>query len=165
MALFQQWQDIANEERSQKDLEAFWKDYFEKEKINYAIILENHTEPLKGTLSELAARFSMDSVTFLGFMDGINTSLESELDLEAYEEDSEVELKIDFEKLLFNMHDAKAEWLYNLPQWEKVLPAEKREEIHKEWKQSKIVRNDSKVGRNEPCPCGSGKKYKKCCGA
>jgi uncharacterized protein YecA (UPF0149 family) len=22
-----------------------------------------------------------------------------------------------------------------------------------------------KVGRNEPCPCGSGKKYKKCCGA
>ncbi|WP_371740172.1 SEC-C metal-binding domain-containing protein [Bradyrhizobium sp. CCBAU 51765] len=22
----------------------------------------------------------------------------------------------------------------------------------------------TKVGRNEPCPCGSGKKYKKCCG-
>lgn len=26
------------------------------------------------------------------------------------------------------------------------------------------VRNDSTVGRNDPCPCGSGKKYKKCCG-
>lgn len=26
------------------------------------------------------------------------------------------------------------------------------------------VRNESKVGRNEPCPCQSGKKYKKCCG-
>jgi uncharacterized protein YecA (UPF0149 family) len=25
-------------------------------------------------------------------------------------------------------------------------------------------RNSSKVGRNDPCPCGSGKKYKKCCG-
>jgi len=25
-------------------------------------------------------------------------------------------------------------------------------------------RNVSKVGRNDPCPCGSGKKYKKCCG-
>ncbi|HTH17243.1 MAG TPA: YchJ family protein [Magnetospirillum sp.] len=24
---------------------------------------------------------------------------------------------------------------------------------------------DNKVGRNDPCPCGSGKKYKKCCGA
>lgn len=23
---------------------------------------------------------------------------------------------------------------------------------------------DKKIGRNEPCPCGSGKKYKKCCG-
>lgn len=27
------------------------------------------------------------------------------------------------------------------------------------------VRVDKKIGRNEPCPCGSGKKYKKCCGA
>jgi hypothetical protein len=26
-------------------------------------------------------------------------------------------------------------------------------------------REDPKVGRNEPCPCGSGRKYKKCCGA
>ncbi len=28
----------------------------------------------------------------------------------------------------------------------------------------KPVVNDNKVGRNDPCPCGSGKKYKKCCG-
>jgi preprotein translocase subunit SecA len=28
-----------------------------------------------------------------------------------------------------------------------------------------VVRKDEKVGRNDPCPCGSGKKYKKCCGA
>lgn len=27
-----------------------------------------------------------------------------------------------------------------------------------------VVRASSKVGRNDPCPCGSGKKYKKCCG-
>jgi uncharacterized protein YecA (UPF0149 family) len=26
-------------------------------------------------------------------------------------------------------------------------------------------RSVTKVGRNDPCPCGSGKKYKKCCGA
>ena len=25
-------------------------------------------------------------------------------------------------------------------------------------------REDPKIGRNDPCPCGSGKKYKKCCG-
>ena len=28
-----------------------------------------------------------------------------------------------------------------------------------------VVRNQEKVGRNDPCPCGSGKKYKKCHGA
>src|ERR1022692_361651 len=28
-----------------------------------------------------------------------------------------------------------------------------------------VVRAGEKVGRNDPCPCGSGKKYKKCCGA
>jgi uncharacterized protein YchJ len=27
-----------------------------------------------------------------------------------------------------------------------------------------IPKSNKKVGRNEPCPCGSGKKYKKCCG-
>jgi uncharacterized protein YchJ len=27
------------------------------------------------------------------------------------------------------------------------------------------TRNEPKVGRNEPCKCGSNKKYKKCCGA
>ena len=31
-------------------------------------------------------------------------------------------------------------------------------------KQKTIVRQQPKVGRNDPCPCGSGKKYKKCCG-
>ena len=27
-----------------------------------------------------------------------------------------------------------------------------------------VVREGAKVGRNDPCPCGSGKKFKKCCG-
>ena len=31
--------------------------------------------------------------------------------------------------------------------------------------QQTVKREGRKVGRNEPCPCGSGKKYKKCCGA
>lgn len=29
---------------------------------------------------------------------------------------------------------------------------------------STVVRSGEKIGRNDPCPCGSGKKYKKCCG-
>jgi hypothetical protein len=33
------------------------------------------------------------------------------------------------------------------------------------WVPSPIENTRPKTGRNEPCPCGSGKKYKKCCGA
>ena len=29
---------------------------------------------------------------------------------------------------------------------------------------NQTVRNEPKIGRNDPCPCGSGKKYKNCCG-
>lgn len=35
----------------------------------------------------------------------------------------------------------------------------------KEIDNTPYTRDEKKVGRNEPCPCGSGKKYKKCCGA
>jgi len=28
-----------------------------------------------------------------------------------------------------------------------------------------VLDDEDRVGRNDPCPCGSGKKYKKCCGA
>jgi uncharacterized protein YecA (UPF0149 family) len=29
--------------------------------------------------------------------------------------------------------------------------------------QQKLVQKRTKIGRNKPCPCGSGRKYKKCC--
>ena len=31
-------------------------------------------------------------------------------------------------------------------------------------KKNVTIRKSKKIGRNDPCPCGSGKKYKKCCG-
>ncbi|SJU66951.1 Predicted metal-binding protein related to the C-terminal domain of SecA [Clostridioides difficile] len=62
------------------------------------------------------------------------------------------------------MLDAKAEYLYTLPQWDGIFSEEKRKEIQKQFRDSKIIRNNEKVGRNDDCPCGSGKKYKKCCG-
>ncbi|HRZ34069.1 MAG TPA: preprotein translocase subunit SecA [Candidatus Moranbacteria bacterium] len=39
-----------------------------------------------------------------------------------------------------------------------------QESGNKEEKKSLPIVNKDKVGRNDPCPCGSGKKYKKCCG-
>lgn len=62
------------------------------------------------------------------------------------------------------MLDAEADYLYSLPQWEQLLTEEKRKEITKAYKKSKTVVKGEKIGRNDPCPCGSGKKYKKCCG-
>ena len=62
------------------------------------------------------------------------------------------------------MLDAKAEYLYTLPQWEGIFSVEKRKEIQKQYRDSVVVRNENKIGRNDPCTCGSGKKYKKCCG-
>ncbi|MEG1576654.1 MAG: SEC-C metal-binding domain-containing protein, partial [Clostridium sp.] len=79
-------------------------------------------------------------------------------------EDTKVKIEIDAEKLYYNMIEAKADWLYELPQWESILPAEKRKEIYKKQKASGTVHNEEKIYPNDPCPCGSGKKYKKCCG-
>ncbi len=62
------------------------------------------------------------------------------------------------------MLDAGAEWLYGLEQWNDILSNEKRIQIKKDYNRSKIVIKDKRIGRNEPCTCGSGKKYKKCCG-
>ena len=46
-----------------------------------------------------------------------------------------------------------------------ILGEDKIREIVKEYKASKTVRRAApKIGRNDPCPCGSGKKYKHCCG-
>ncbi|MBR3755636.1 MAG: SEC-C domain-containing protein, partial [Firmicutes bacterium] len=71
---------------------------------------------------------------------------------------------IDFEKLFYNMLEAEADYLYTLEAWADVLPEERLIEIVKEYKKSKTVHVEKKPGRNDPCPCGSGKKYKKCCG-
>ena len=60
--------------------------------------------------------------------------------------------------------DAKADWLYELPQWEKIFDEETRKRLYREQKSSVTIRKPKKIGRNDPCPCGSGKKYKKCCG-
>ena len=107
----------------------------------------------------------MDEVEFLGFVDGINASLKNgEYDLKSFTGESVVRLEFDLKKLYWNMLDAKAEWLYGLPQWNTLLTDEEREEIKRDYNKTKTVVKGKKVGRNEACPCGSGKKYKQCCG-
>ena len=126
--------------------------------------MENKEETVTGTVSELAKKFNIDDVTFVGFIDGVNTSLNTELDVNNLTSDSEISLDLNFEKLYFNMLDAKADWLYNLEQWNDILTEEQKKTIKKEYDKTKTVVKEVKIGRNDPCVCGSGKKYKKCCG-
>ena len=91
-------------------------------------------------------------------------SLEADYDFEDFDENSQVEIEIEPETLFYNMLAAGADYLYGLPQWTDILGEDKMTEIAKKYKKSKTVVKDKKIGRNEPCPCGSGKKYKHCCG-
>lgn len=164
MSLFEQWQNLIDHQ-TDETFGAFWEKYSSTEKRIYSGILENHKEKVTGSFQELAEKYEADPVIFMGFLDGINTSLNQELDFKSFDESSQIELDIDYSKLFFNMLEAKADYLYTLPQWEQILTEEERQEITKAHKKSKTVVKDKEPGRNDPCPCGSGKKYKKCCGA
>ena len=165
MSLYSDWQAYAEQERGEREHKAFWDAYFEKETAVYRAILSENTGKLTGKFGELAERFDMSVAEFMGFLDGVNASLTKELKLEKIKADSSLEILIDFEKLYYNMLEAKAPWLHGLAEWDGVLSPEKRQEISKQHKNDHIFRREAKIGRNDPCPCGSGKKYKKCCGA
>ena len=92
-----------------------------------------------------------------GFLDGINDSLKVANPIETMDEDTEVSLAFDKELLYKNMVDAKADWLYELPQWDAIFTPEKRKELYLEQKKSGTVVKAKKIGRNDPCPCGSGR--------
>lgn len=165
MGLLQTWRETAySQDMSQQESDQLWGAYFKIEQGIYKQILANPSEVVEGTVKELATKYNTDIMTMVGFLDGINESLKTENPIEEMTEDTVVSLDFDSEKLYYNMVEAKAEWLYNLPEWDELLTPEKRKELYKAQKASGTVVKGQKVGRNDPCPCGSGKKYKKCCG-
>ncbi len=167
MTLFELWNNYGEDakERSVEEYKKVVENYLGRERDVYSYLLSNVEEVVEGTIAELGKRFNMDEVEFLGFVDGINTSLvNGEYDLTDFTGESVVRLEFDLKKLYWNMLDAKAEWLYGLPQWETLLTAEEKETVKREYNKTKTVVKAKKIGRNEPCSCGSGKKYKQCCG-
>ena len=163
--LYQQWQDLAYDETADRSqLEKFWGTYFQIEKEIYEKLLSNPDEVVKGTVKELAEKYGQEVLTMVGFLDGINDSLKNPNPIEEMEADTVVSLDYDKEKLYYNMVAAKADWLYGLEQWDALLTPDRRKELYKEQRSSTTVVKPPKIGRNDPCPCGSGKKYKKCCG-
>ncbi|MBE5859670.1 MAG: SEC-C domain-containing protein [Butyrivibrio sp.] len=165
MALLKQWRDMAYSEKADKaQLQKLWTDYFQKERDIYAILLKNPDETVKGTVKELADKYGVDIMTMTGFLDGINDSLKEQNPIDDMEEDTEVQLGFDKELLYKNMVAAGADWLYGLEEWNEIFSEEKQKELYKEQKASQTVRKENKIYPNDPCPCGSGKKYKKCHG-
>ena len=163
--LLDQWRDIAYDEKADRGtLHIFWGSYFQIEKDIYEKLLTNTDEEVTGTVKELAEKYGQDVLTMVGFLDGINDSLKEPNPIETMDEDTQVNLIFDKEKLYKNMVDAKADWLYELPQWKEIFPESELKRLYKEQKESGTIRKEKKIGRNDPCPCGSGKKYKKCCG-
>lgn len=165
MALLQAWRESAySTEVSVEESNKFWNYYFGLEQGIYKQILANPEEVVEGTVKELAEKYDVDLMIMVGFLDGINDSLKTPNPIEEMEEDTVVNLGYDKEQLYWHMVEAKASWLYELPEWDALLTKERRKELYMDQKNSGTIRKERKIGRNEPCPCGSGKKYKKCCG-
>ena len=164
--LLENWRNTAyGNGMNKQEQEALWQKYFALEKGFYEEILKDPKRVYEGSVKELAEKFSIDPFIFVGILDGIDESLAGYHNpIDTMEEDTVVKIQIDPEKLYYNMVEAKASWLYELPAWDSILTEEKRKELYKEQKKSGTVKRESKkIYPNDACPCGSGKKYKKCC--
>ncbi len=164
MTLLEKWRETAYSQTANRgELQRLWDNYFEKEKAIYAELLKNKDEVVTGTVKELADKYQVELMTMVGFLDGINDSLVVANPIEEMKEDTKVSLEYDKEKLYKNMVAAGADWLYGLSEWNDIFDEERQKELYKEQKRSTTVVNEAKIYPNDPCPCGSGKKYKKCC--
>ena len=137
-SLLEQWRDTAySAERNPREGQRFWAAYFEVEKGFYQSLLAEE-EPVRGTVPEFCEKYGIKEIVMTGILDP--------------------------EKLYKNMVLAKADWLYGLPEWDRYFDREKQEELYREAKRSGTVVKGKKIFPNDPCPCGSGLKYKKCHG-
>ncbi len=169
MSYYSEWNKKSEDTSDPKAYEAYIEHYYTLERDAYRVLLADHvgekTQEQDKSAKEWAETlgFGKEMDIFVGFLEGMQTSVRQPLNLEELTDETTLHFDIDYEKLLYNMHDAKAAWLFNLPEWEQVLSAEDRERIVKEFRKDHIAHSE-KIGRNDPCPCGSGKKYKKCHG-
>lgn len=109
--------------------------------VNAVLVLE---------LAKLRARDSMDLIRRAFEADAVDISIGGDL------EDAEIEMELRSQR---STPRPQFEWVQE-PQAFADLPDERR--ASRPPAQQPIHRG-VKIGRNDPCPCGSGKKYKKCC--
>ena len=139
-SLLEQWREMAyDQKKTREQLKSLWDAYFQVEKGVYEKLLSDPDTEVKGTVRELAEKYNMDVMTMVGFLDGINDSLKEANPIETMEEDTEVSLAFDKEKLYKNMVDARADWLYELPQWNDIYDEETRKRLFLERSEERRV--------------------------
>lgn len=165
MSIYEKWREtVVASSQTEETQQAFWDDFCAQEKGIYEKILGEKKAHMEGTFQELTEQYGVSPEFFMGFLDGINDSIDRRNDLEDLKEEDALSFDINFETLYYNMLAVPAPWLYELEEWDGILTPDQKKSIEKEYKRSKIVVKENRIGRNDPCPCGSGKKYKKCCG-
>lgn len=164
MTLYESWMEKAFSKDGQS-VDKIWDEYLPQEQRIYEYLLGQKVTVLEGTVAQLGERFSMTPEAIVAFIDGLNDALATPFEMNTLTEEAHVKIEVDFESLYKKMVEYKAEHLYNLPQWDGIFDLETRRRFAIDQKKSRTIIKSEKVGRNEPCPCGSGKKYKKCCGA
>ncbi|EPV7324842.1 MULTISPECIES: YecA/YgfB family protein [Klebsiella] len=122
-------------------------------------------EPMFGSREEEGQELTIVEEWCFGYMRGVGLSdwsglpaeLQAELDaiaLHGTEERFEALDELSAEEFIASVERIRPAALALYNYWtEHAQPAQVQQPI----------RNESKVGRNDPCPCGSGKKYKQCC--
>ncbi len=165
---------------TREEMEDYTKDDLRKTLLNAAVQLYEAREAEYGPeLMRELERIVLLKVVDEKWMDHIDAmdQLRYGVGMRAYgQRDPVIEYKYEgfemFEEMIKNIHEDSVRRILHIrvnreqgaPKREKV--AEPLEASHGDSGPRKpAARSSEKVGRNDPCPCGSGKKYKKCCGA
>ncbi len=135
----------------------------------YALREEQFTSPVMRELERVALLKNVD----LKWMDHIDamSDLKQGIYLRSYaQHDPVVEYRIEgfdmFDQMIEAIREDTVKMLFTV----RVMAQPKREQVavptedYGDGSVSQTVTKKAKVGRNDPCPCGSGKKYKHCCG-
>ena len=113
MSLYKQWTDMVVEYVKTKGEKAFWAEYTKIETAIYRDLLANHKEAIKTTIADFAKKYETTVEFIMGFVDGINDSLECAKKLVALL--NKIKAKVNL--IYFNPHEGSP---YKRPSKEKV---------------------------------------------
>jgi len=165
---------LPNHDLKVADLEGLGRDALRQELLDKAMALYKAREAELGaeTLREIERVVLLRLVDekWMDHLDAMD-QLREGIGLRAYgQKDPLIEYKFEayemFNNMIANIQDDVVRYIYRVS----LVPAQPREQRVVVENRSadegprQPLRKEQQVGRNDPCPCGSGKKYKKCCG-